>query len=57
MVHWMRDRHPRFKNSFQGELERPSPSYIVDVSVSRVPNRKKFMLTYLDTRCSRRWQE
>jgi len=31
MVHWMRDRHPRFKGSFHGELERPSPSYIVDM--------------------------
>ncbi|KXJ94759.1 WD40-repeat-containing domain protein [Microdochium bolleyi] len=31
MVHWMRDRQPRFKGSYHGELERPSPSYIVDM--------------------------
>jgi hypothetical protein len=32
MVHWMRNRQPRFKGGYQGEMERPSPSYITDVS-------------------------
>lgn len=32
MAHWMRNRNPRYKGSFQGEAERPSASYIVDVS-------------------------
>ncbi|CAG8961819.1 hypothetical protein HYFRA_00013995 [Hymenoscyphus fraxineus] len=31
MVHWMRNRQPRFKGGYQGEMERPSPSYIVDM--------------------------
>ncbi|TVY40255.1 Polyadenylation factor subunit [Lachnellula subtilissima] len=31
MVHWMRNRQPRYKGGYQGELERPSPSYIVDM--------------------------
>jgi hypothetical protein len=31
VVHWMRNRQPRFKGGYQGEMERPSPSYIVDV--------------------------
>lgn len=32
MVHWMRYRQPRYKGGYQGEVERPSPSYIIDVS-------------------------
>ncbi|RFU29159.1 hypothetical protein B7463_g7168, partial [Scytalidium lignicola] len=31
MVHWMRNRKPRFQGGFQGEVERPSPSYLVDM--------------------------
>lgn len=31
MVHWMRNRQPRYKGAYQGEAERPSASYIVDV--------------------------
>ncbi|KAK0709117.1 WD40-repeat-containing domain protein [Lasiosphaeria miniovina] len=31
IVHWMRHREPRYKGSYQGELERPSPSYMVDM--------------------------
>jgi polyadenylation factor subunit 2 len=31
MVHWMRYRQPRYKDGYQGEAERPSASYIVDV--------------------------
>ena len=31
MVHWMRNRQPRYKGGYQGEMERPSPSYIVDM--------------------------
>ncbi|RDL38156.1 Uncharacterized protein BP5553_05589 [Venustampulla echinocandica] len=31
MVHWMRNRQPRFKGGYQGEFERPSPSYIIDI--------------------------
>jgi hypothetical protein len=36
-VHWMRHRRPRYKGSFAGETERPSNSYIVDVSPSSFP--------------------
>lgn len=32
MAHWMRHRDQRHKGSFRGERERPSASYIVDVS-------------------------
>ncbi|TGJ87689.1 hypothetical protein E0Z10_g1052 [Xylaria hypoxylon] len=40
MARWMRDRQPRFKGSFNGELERPSASYIVDMlpPLARVTN-------------------
>ncbi|KAI1115987.1 WD40 repeat-like protein [Nemania sp. NC0429] len=31
MVRWMRDRQSRYKGSFNGEVERPSASYIVDM--------------------------
>ncbi|KAI0202241.1 WD40 repeat-like protein [Astrocystis sublimbata] len=31
MAQWMRDRQPRYKGSYNGELERPSASYIVDM--------------------------
>lgn len=34
VVHWLRNRQPRYKGAFQGEQERPSPSYIVDVSLN-----------------------
>jgi hypothetical protein len=33
LVHWMRHRQPRYKGSYHGEAERPSPSYIIDVSL------------------------
>jgi polyadenylation factor subunit 2 len=33
IVHWMRHRQPRYKGSYAGETERPSNSYIVDVSI------------------------
>ncbi|ROV99158.1 hypothetical protein VMCG_06657 [Cytospora schulzeri] len=29
--HWMRHRLPKYKGSYQGELERPSPSYLIDM--------------------------
>jgi hypothetical protein len=32
IVHWMRHRKPRYMGSYSGEAERPSISYIVDVS-------------------------
>ena len=32
MVHWMQNRLPRWQGSYNGEVERPSYSYIVDVS-------------------------
>ncbi|KAI1640967.1 WD40 repeat-like protein [Biscogniauxia mediterranea] len=40
MAHWMRNRQPRFKGSFKGEVERPSASYIVDMlpPLARVTN-------------------
>lgn len=31
IVHWMRNRQPRFRGGYQGEMERPSASYIVDM--------------------------
>jgi len=31
MVQWMRHRQPRYKGGVRMEMERPSPSYIVDV--------------------------
>ncbi|KAK6950034.1 Polyamine N-acetyltransferase 1 [Daldinia eschscholtzii] len=31
IAHWMRNRQPRFKGAFRGEVERPSASYIVDM--------------------------
>jgi hypothetical protein len=36
MLHWIRNRQPRWKSSYHGEMERPSPSYIVDVSQYRI---------------------
>lgn len=40
MVHWIRNRQLRYKGSYRGELERPSPSYIVDMlpPLSRIGN-------------------
>jgi hypothetical protein len=38
MAHWMQYRQPRYKAKFQGEMERPSPSYIVDVSTIDPPS-------------------
>ena len=31
MVQWMRRRQPRYKGGGRMEMERPSPSYIIDV--------------------------
>lgn len=28
----MRHRQPKYKGCYRGELERPSPSYLIDVS-------------------------
>lgn len=33
ITHWMRRRQPKYKGAYRGELERPSPSYLIDVSV------------------------
>ncbi|KAI5924885.1 WD40 repeat-like protein [Camillea tinctor] len=40
MAHWMRNRQPRMKGAFKGEVERPSASYIVDMlpPLARVTN-------------------
>ncbi|KAG6027462.1 pre-mRNA cleavage and polyadenylation factor (CPF) complex subunit [Claviceps citrina] len=32
VLHWLRHRVPNYKGSYTGERERPSASYIVDVS-------------------------
>lgn len=32
ITHWSRDRTANYKGSYHGEAERPSVSYIVDVS-------------------------
>ncbi len=37
VVHWMRHRQPKYRGSFRGEVERPSASYIVDVSALPLP--------------------
>lgn len=31
MVQWMRHRKPRYEGGLTMEMERPSPSYVVDV--------------------------
>ncbi|KLU84289.1 polyadenylation factor subunit 2 [Magnaporthiopsis poae ATCC 64411] len=31
LVHWMRHREARYKGAYHGEVERPSPSYIIDM--------------------------
>ena len=33
VIHWMRKREPLYKGGYTGEAERPSASYIVDVSI------------------------
>jgi hypothetical protein len=35
MVQWMRTRRPRYRGEHRMEMERPSASFTVDVSVSR----------------------
>lgn len=32
-THWMRHRQPKYKGSYRGDLERPSPSYLINVRV------------------------
>jgi hypothetical protein len=54
MVHWMRNRQPRFKGGYQGEMERPSPSYVIDVSSPETKQNICPILTYY--RCSHLWQ-
>lgn len=31
MVQWMRNRQPRYKGGARLEMERPSPSFVIDV--------------------------
>ena len=56
MVQWMRHRQPRYKGGGRVEMERPSPSYAVDVcsfvriQASADPSPLTFFLT---DRCSR----
>lgn len=33
VTHWLHNRVPKYRGSYNGEAERPSPSYIVDVSI------------------------
>jgi hypothetical protein len=35
VTHWLRNRLPNYKGSYNGEAERPSASYIVDVGISK----------------------
>ena len=42
MVQWMRNRQPRYKGGARIEMERPSPSYIIDVCCI-----KRFLLASL----------
>ena len=45
MVQWMRHRQPRYKGGGRMEMERPSPSYIVDVcSCMRIHTSSDFSL-------------
>lgn len=37
VTHWLRNRIPNYKGSYNGEAERPSASYIVDVSPFNFP--------------------
>lgn len=54
LVHWMRNRKPRYKGVMQGELERPSASYIIDVRLCTPQSCTDFSLA---SRCYHRWQE
>lgn len=38
LLHWQRNRVPNYKGSYIGESERPSASYIVDVSCAGRPS-------------------
>jgi polyadenylation factor subunit 2 len=41
----MRNRQPRFKGGYQGEIERPSPSYVIDVSSPKTKQNRCPILT------------
>jgi hypothetical protein len=45
VVHWMLNRQPRYRGSFKGEVERPSQSYIVDVSLHDYWVTERLILT------------
>lgn len=40
VTHWMRHRQPKYKGLYNGEVERPSPSYLVDVSKPSLSQQK-----------------
>lgn len=51
MVHWMRNRQPRYKGAPRVELERPSPSYIAQVGSNLlVPPSQVLPWTHSTTR-------
>jgi hypothetical protein len=49
MVNWMRHRQPHYKGSYLGELERPSISYMIHVSIL---DSSENTLILTDHRCS-----
>jgi hypothetical protein len=38
ITHWLHHRVPNYKGGYNGESERPSPSYIVNVSCNYTPD-------------------
>jgi hypothetical protein len=38
ILHWQHNRVPNYLGGYIGEAERPSPSYIVDVSSGLIPH-------------------
>jgi len=52
LVHWMRNRLPKWQGSYNGEVERPSPSYIIDVSPQMLETGQGQANLTLHARCS-----
>jgi hypothetical protein len=42
MLHWMRNRQPQWKGGYDGERERPLPSFIIDVSEMLFKGDRRF---------------
>lgn len=57
MAHWMRNRNPRYKGASRGEAERPSASYIVDVSPCHGTLFLWIVVMLICIRCFLLWRE